>query len=327
MAIYGNQIGEIAPAIKNKFSEDVLQGLMASPKYLQSKYFYDEEGDALFQQIMASPEYYLTDCELEIFATQTEKLIDAFLRKNDTFDIIELGAGDATKSIYLLDHLAKNKFEFTYFPIDISKNVIKFLENELPAKIPGLDVNGLNGEYFDMVKLANQKSDKRKLILFLGSNIGNFKKAEAIEFLSDLNQSMNKGDMLLIGMDIKKNPHQILAAYNDKAGITKQFNLNLLKRINRELGADFDINQFEHYATYNPISGSCKSYLISLKNQSVAIADEIIHFEKNEPIDMELSQKYSMTEMSDLAIKSGFQQVNVFYDSNEWFIDAIWEKQ
>lgn len=327
MAIYRNQVSEIETPVVNKFSEDVLLGLSGSPKTLQSKYFYDAEGDKLFQKIMDSPEYYLTNCELEIFSQQTEKLAQSFLSRYKTFDIIELGAGDATKSAYLLKYLARKKCKFTYFPIDISENVISYLHKELPVKVPGLVIMGLNGEYFEMISEANKNSVKRKLVLFLGSNIGNFSKQEAVDFLIEFNQCLVPGDTVLIGFDLKKNPHQILAAYNDKAGITKQFNLNLLIRINHELDGDFDISQFDHYASYDPLSGSCKSYLVSLKHQTVRIAGKSIHFYKDEPIYMELSQKYSLKETQDLAEKSGFKQVELFYDSHQWFVDAVWEKQ
>ena len=327
MAIYRNQVSEIETPVVNKFNEDVLYGLTSSPKVLQSKYFYDAEGDKLFQMIMACPEYYLTNCELEIFSQQTEKLAHAFLARYKTFDIIELGAGDATKSAYLLKYLSTQKFKFTYFPIDISENVISYLHKELPIKVPGLVMTGLNGEYFEMINAANKRSLKRKLVLFLGSNIGNFTKQEAVEFLIEFNQCLAPGDTVLIGFDLKKNPHQILAAYNDKAGVTKQFNLNLLTRINHELGSNFDISQFDHYASYDPLNGSCKSYLVSLKHQTVRICDKTINFYKDEPIFMELSQKYSLKETQDLAEKTGFKQVDLFYDSHQWYVDAVWEKQ
>lgn len=327
MAIYRNQVGEITNHVLNKFSEDVLRGLRSSPKILQSKYFYDAEGDQIFQQIMATEEYYLTGCEMEIFSRQTAKLAKVFLDRYQTFDIIELGPGDATKSIYLLQYLSSRQIKYTYFPVDISPNVISNLSEELPDKIPGLAIHGLNGDYFEMIAEANERSAKRKLLLFLGSNIGNFSRPEAVKFFLTLHQCMSPGDVILIGFDLKKNPHQILAAYNDKTGITKQFNLNLLKRINRELNGNFDISQFDHYATYDPFSGACKSYLISSKNQHISIGNEIIYFKKNEPVYTELSQKYSIKETETLAQQTGFKQVDLFYDDNEWFVDAIWEKQ
>jgi len=201
------------------------------------------------------------------------------------------------------------------------------LEQEIPARVPGIKMHGLNGEYLDMVEDANILSPRRKVYLFLGSNIGNFTKSFAIEFLKKLQKQMKSGDLLLIGLDLKKNPKQILAAYNDAAGVTKAFNLNLLRRINRELDVDLDLAQFEHYPTYDPISGSCRSYIISLQKQSVLIDDEYITFEKNEPIYMELSQKYSVSEVDVLAEQTGFKPIAYFFDSNKWFLDVVWEKE
>lgn len=327
MAIHRNQTGSIESKVNLSFYRDVLNGLQSTPKHLQSKYFYDEEGDRLFQQIMECPEYYLTNCELEIFSRQTKDLAHTFLDRYKEFDIVELGAGDATKSIYLLRHLATLGFDFTYYPVDISMNVIKLLERKMPKEIKGLHMQGLHGEYVEMIRAANASSAKRKLILFLGSNIGNFTPEEAISFLKSIHASMFPGDLMLIGFDLKKDPKQILAAYNDAAGITKAFNLNLLKRINRELGADFDCKQFEHFPVYDPLSGACKSYLVSLKQQSVTIADtELISFDKYEPMNTELSQKYSVVEIDHIAARTGFKPVEYFYDSKGWFLDVVWEK-
>ena len=311
----------------NQFYTDVISGLQSSPKRLQSKYFYDGEGDALFQQIMACPEYYLTDCEMEIFSQQASSLAQTCLEKYDEFDVIELGAGDATKSVFLLRELASRGTSFTYFPVDISGNIIRYLETELPQKIKHLSIIGLQGEYFEMVTKANSISSKRKLILFLGSNIGNFSKASAVGFLTSLQECLLPGDLILIGFDLKKNPAQILAAYNDAAGFTKAFNLNLLNRINKELGGDFDITKFSHYPTYNPATGACESFLISACQQTVTIADtEVFYFEKYEPIYMELSQKYSVAETNVLAKETGFIPAQQFFDSKEWFVDAVWQK-
>lgn len=310
----------------NLFYEEVIQGLSASPKYLKSKYFYDKRGDELFQQIMNLPEYYLTNCEEEIFSQQTQSIADAFLSRYNEFDIVELGAGDATKSSYLLRYLLSAGKPFTYYPIDISKNVIKLLETELPKQMPQLSIHGLQGEYFDMLQQANALSHRQKVVLFLGSNIGNFTITAATQFLKSLQAQLTSGDRVLIGFDLKKNPKIILAAYDDSAGITKAFNLNLLTRINRELGADFTIKNFDHYATYDPITGTCKSYAISLQPQRVTIGDKTFEFEANEPIHMELSQKYTVAETDTMAAAAGFKPVHYFYDSKKWFLDAVWER-
>ncbi len=302
-----------------------MAGLQASPKYLQSKYFYDTAGDKLFQDIMNCEEYYPTNCEMEIFAEQTKGLANAILVGGDGFDLIELGAGDATKSSYLLQHLLDKGVDFTYLPIDISGHVIDYLNSTLPVTLPGLKIDGLNGDYFDMLKKAAARSNRRKVVLFLGSNVGNMPVSAAEKFCRELRNHLSSGDMVLLGIDLKKNPKTILAAYNDKAGITKRFNLNLLERINRELNADFDLSQFDHYPTYDPETGSCKSYLISLADQSVKInGGEPIHFLKNEHIFMEISQKYTVAQSDQLAKVAGFNTDGHFYDKKQWFLDVIW---
>jgi dimethylhistidine N-methyltransferase len=243
----------------------------------------------------------------------------------DAFDLIELGAGDAMKSTFLLKYLLDQKADFSYLPIDISDNVINYLNMTLPVTLPGLKVTGLNGDYFNMLEKAASLSKRRKVVLFLGSNVGNMPVSDAENFCKQLRNHLSAGDMLLVGIDLKKNPKTVLAAYNDKDGITKRFNLNLLERINRELGADFDVAKFEHYPTYDPETGSCKSYLISLEDQQVKIrGKETISFCKDEYIFMEISQKYNVIQTNQMAAGAGFKPLNIFFDNKKWFIDAIW---
>ena len=307
------------------FYQDVASGLQANPKHLSSKYFYDANGDKLFQDLMNCPEYYPTNCELEIFSEKTAEIAKTIMGGGDAFDLIELGAGDATKSSHLLKYLLKQNADFTYLPIDISDNVISYLNITLPVTLPGLKMDGLNGEYFEMLKKAEAISDRRKVILFLGSNIGNMPVNEALEFCKELRRHSSKGDMILMGFDLKKNPKTILDAYNDREGITKRFNLNLLKRINRELNADFDVSCFDHYPMYDPETGACKSYLVSLADQQVKInGDEIISFLKDEYIYMEISQKFTVQQTAQMATESGFAPVDRFFDSKKWFVDVVW---
>ena len=307
-----------------QFYADVIKGLQSTPKQLSSKYFYDAVGDKLFQDLMNCDEYYPTNCELEIFTEQTEEICQAMMGNGDAFDLIELGAGDAMKSTFLLKYLLEQKADFSYLPIDISDNVINYLNVTLPVTLPGLNVTGLNGDYFDMLKKAASLSKRRKVVLFLGSNIGNMPVSEAENFCKQLRNHLSAVDMLLIGIDLKKNPKTVLAAYNDKEGITKRFNLNLLERMNRELGADFDVAKFEHYPVYDPETGACKSYLISLEDQQVKIRKETISFCKDEYIYMEISQKYNVMQTNQMATGAGFKPLNIFFDSRKWFIDAIW---
>jgi L-histidine N-alpha-methyltransferase len=309
------------------FYQEVINGLRAENKYLSSKYFYDETGDKLFQQIMACPEYYPTRCEMEILQHQSPKMVELFRAYGRSFDLIELGPGDATKSWHLLKEFQKEKVPFTYYPIDISGNVISGLEERLPVSLPGIRLHGLNGEYMDKMEQVSAFSAARKVVLFMGANIGNMTMPQATFFCRQLYDRMRPGDLLVIGFDLKKYPKIILDAYNDHQGITRAFNLNLLYRINRELGADFNPEQFGHYPVYDPGSGACRSYLISLTAQEVHVGDITITFRENEPLYMEISQKYTLAETAQMAAQSGFKPVEIFQDSRKWFADVLWQRQ
>ncbi|MCD4664901.1 MAG: L-histidine N(alpha)-methyltransferase, partial [Bacteroidales bacterium] len=271
------------------FAKDTLEGLSASPKYLSSKYFYDEQGSKIFQDIMHMPEYYLTDCELEIFKTQKQNILNEFIGQGTHFELVELGAGDGLKTKILLSHFLSQKASFKYTPIDISEEAVKNLVTNLKNEIPGLHVNGRIGDYFDLIKDFNVNGQTKKIILFLGSNIGNYNKQKSLGFLNQLKMVLNPQDQLFIGFDLKKDPGVILKAYNDPHGFTAAFNLNLLYRINRELDANFDLQNFKHHEVYDPQSGTAKSFLISRKNQEVNILslNKTFSFEKWEPIFME----------------------------------------
>ena len=312
---------------QNTFKNDIYEGLKSNPKSLSSKYFYDEKGDILFQRIMASDDYYLTKADNEIFSEQTQDLAKALQTGNEPFDVLELGAGDATKSTYLLQEWQNSGADFTYYPIDISSSMISYLENDMPKRVPNLKVHGLAGEYLEQVREAHRLSKRKKVILFLGSSIGNFELHEAHNFLRKLYDEIKTGDVVLVGFDLKKNPHQILKAYNDSEGITRDFNLNLLERINNELGANFDVSNFEHFPIYNPLTGACRSFLISQIPQTVQFSDGTeIHFNAFEAIDMELSQKFSIEDIDRIAMRIGFEKQPYFYDSNHYYCNAIWKK-
>ena len=177
-----------------------------------------------------------------------------------------------------------------------------------------------------MLDLVNEYSKNPRLILFLGATIGNMQPREALSFCQELYHQLREGDMLLIGFDLRKDPYMILNAYNDQAGLTKAFNINLLKRINAELRADFNISNFVHFPIYDPVTGACKSYLISTQKQTVTLQQHEFYFAKDEPIFMEISQKYTPEQIEELALKSGFSQIKCFSDSNNWFTDVLWVK-
>lgn len=315
--------------VLSTFAEDVRNGLLQDPKSLPSKYFYDEDGDKLFQTIMGLGEYYLTRCEFEIFSEQKTAILKGFLGNESSFRLVELGAGDGTKTKVLINHFLKSEVDFTYMPIDISQNVLDLLKNDLAETLPTLTVVPVQGDYFNALGELNLDNDNtREVVLFLGSNIGNFSLEGGQEFLTKLGNNLSSGDLLLIGFDLMKNPQTILNAYDDKLGVTREFNLNLLTRMNKELGADFDVEKFKHFPTYNPVSGETRSHLISTEAQEVYIEvlDTTFRFDAWEAIHTEVSQKYSPKMIQQFAENAGFRIIENYTDECNYFVDSLWEK-
>ena len=311
----------------SQFAQDVFEGLRKENKAVPSKYFYDEEGDRIFQQIMNMPEYYLTDAEYEIFSEQADSICQAMNASAKPFNLIEFGAGDGYKTKLLLNHLLEIKAEFTYYPVDISQNILDELSENLKSEIPQLQVQPLNMDYFGALQYMHRLNDLTTYTLFLGSNIGNFHLDEAADFLSELSSNCSSGDLLLLGVDLKKDKNIIISAYNDPHGITSDFNLNLLSRMNRELGANFDIRQFEHHTFYEEETGEVLSFLVSITDQNVFFKnmDWDLTFKKDEKIHTEISRKYSLQELDSIAEKDNFDVINNFMDSRKYFTDALWK--
>lgn len=308
------------------FAREVLKGLTSQPKQLSSKWFYDDTGDKIFQQIMALPEYYLTRSEYEIM--EKAPLLDALDVLGPAYDIIELGAGDGYKSMVLLRRLLEANTTIRYIPIDISSSVLETLTSSVEAALPHLEVVAQQGEYFEVLERLSAYTERPKLVLFMGSNIGNLLHPIAIDFLTQLGKMMQVQDRLLVGFDLKKDPATILAAYNDAKGITASFNYNILHRINRELSGNFDVSLWRHVPVYNPESGTCKSYLMSTAAQTVQI-DELdisIDFDPFETIHTEISQKYSHKVIQWLCAEAGLVPTTYYTDSNAYFADYIIRK-
>ncbi len=313
---------------KNSFEEEVYKGLTSYPKFLSSKYFYDKKGDKLFQDIMALPEYYLTNCEMNVF-TRYKQEITAYFNDANGFDLIELGAGDGTKTKVLLGEMMQKNYQFNFLPIDISHNVLEQLEKTLVKEFPGIQVKPQQGTYFDILdKLATYKS-RKKIIMVLGSNIGNLLHPDAIIFLRKIQEAMSKKDLLFMGFDQKKNPQTVLDAYNDKTGVTEAFNKNVLVRINNEMNADFDVDKFLHWEVYDPESGTAKSYLVSKEKQTVQIKElEIqVKFDQWETIHTEISQKYDDKTIVWLAKEAGLKVETSFTDDKDYYKNYIFSKK
>lgn len=310
---------------RREFGEHVRAGLNARPRKLSSRYIYDAAGSKLFERIMALPEYYLTRAEYAILESQSGAIADA-LPAWQHFDLIEFGAGDGTKTRLLLQELLGRGARFRYLPLDISAQALKDLGANLANWLPGLDYVPLQAEYF--AGLESLRDGRPKLVLFLGSNIGNFTPEQTLEFLRHLAASLSPGDCLLTGFDLKKEPQRILSAYHDSQGVTQEFNRNLLRRINRELGGHFDPEAFEFFPSYQPESGEMRAYLVSTKDQSIAIdaLGESFSFRAWEAIHTEVSRKYDLPLIESLAEQSGFRVKGHFHDGHWDFVDSLWEK-
>lgn len=310
------------------FEEDVYKGLTTYPKYLLSKYIYDKKGDKLFQDIMELPEYYLTNCEYNIMKAHAPE-ISELLQSPEGFDLIELGAGDGKKTKVLLRELVRQEIEFNYLPVDISENVLLELESAINQELPGVNIKIQQGMYFKTLEKLADYSSRKKVIMMLGSNIGNLLHKDAIEFLQNIQVAMAPEDMLFMGFDQKKHPQTILDAYNDPTGVTEAFNKNHLVRINAELDGNFNPDEFLHWETYDPETGTARSFLVSKKQQEVTVGalGLIVHFDKWETIHTEISQKYDDSVVSWLADQAQLKIVNSFTDERAYYKNYIFQKK
>lgn len=315
--------------MNQKFADNIQSGLSAVEKSIPYIYFYNERGSWLFQQIMQLPEYYLTTCEISILDRYKDELLDSFKAKKKRFNLVDLGAGDASKTKSLLQNYVEKGVDFTYTPIDLSTSILSALSESLDAAYPDLKHEAMNKDYWEAMEELSQNSSKneRKVVLFLGANIGNFTYEESVSFLTKLKSYLNPGDQVLIGFDLKKRPEIIYKAYLDSKGITAAFNLNLLHRINQELGANFKTNYFRFYPYYNPQTGELRSHLVSQKDQTVKIEalDLEIKFEQWESIHTEISKKHTIKEIENLAAAAGFTIKEHFLDGKAYFVDTLLE--
>lgn len=314
--------------LSESFLQEVIKGLSSKPKKISSKYLYNEKGHEIYSRIMTMPEYYLTKSESEILDTFKEEIL-RLCCDNSKFRLIDLGAGDSSKTEILIRYFLKKEIDFEYVAIDIAEDAIQNSLERLASKYPDLMTRGIQAEYSEAL-LQLKDFPEKNLLLFLGSNLGNFDFRDAVCFLKKINDSLNRNDLLLLGLDLKKNPQKIINAYCDTENITAEFNLNLLDRINRELDADFDKRNFRHFCSYNPENGEAKSFLISQKDQNVTLKKEnerSFHFDRWETVQLECSNKYDMVGITELADQSGFSIVKSFFDQEINFTDSLWKKK
>ena len=312
----------------NFLAEHLAEGFRQTPKTLSSKYFYDATGSRLFQQIMGLPEYYPTRTELAIFREQGAAIGQALCAgaaAGQPLAVVELGAGDGLKTKLLLRELLTQQTALTYVPVDISPSAIEELVASLHAELPGLPTEPLAAEYgAALAGLATRPG--AKAVLFLGSNIGNFAPAEQLEFLRALARPLTPADRLLVGFDLRKDPRRIRAAYDDAQGVTAEFNFNLLRRLNAEAGADFELDAWQHFPDYDPSTGAMRSWLVSRRAQTVrvaALAGQTFEIAAWEAIQTESSFKFTLPQIAELAASTGLRVVEVFQDAAADFADVV----
>jgi dimethylhistidine N-methyltransferase len=299
---------------KKIFRDEVLAGFSMSPRQLPCKFFYDEQGAQLFRQICELPEYYVTRTEIEILRLHGAEMAAAL---GPQIELIGLGTGAGTKTKILLEELDRPA---VYVPIDISKEQLEKSAERFRKMFPNLQILPVAADYLEPFELPLPRHlSSRSVVYFPGSTIGNFKPDDASEFLSRLAELVGEGGGLLIGVDLQKDRHVIEAAYNDSAGVTAKFNKNLLARINRELGSDFDLAHWQHYAIYNPAEGRIEIYLISETDQTVHIGDHSFKFRAGEKILTEYSYKHTIGGFVMLARQAGFEFQQVWTDDGRWF--------
>ena len=303
--------------VTKTFVEELTSSLKTNPKFIDPKYFYDQKGSELFEQICSLPEYYPTRTEIDILKNSKK---DLFSFLDDSFRLVELGSGSSNKTRLILDILDKVQKRIEYFPIDISEILTESSEILL-REYCNLHITGIIDTYEGGLEFIENYDDKKNLIIFLGSSYGNFLPKEGEDFLKKINSIMKKEDLFLMGLDLVKEKIVLERAYNDTQGITAKFNLNVLSRINDELDADFNLKNFEHVAKYNTKNQRIEMYLKSTVNQSVIIskANLSINLRKDEMIHTEHSHKYHINQIQELIEKTGFIQKKIWTDKNKYF--------
>jgi dimethylhistidine N-methyltransferase len=299
-------------------AEDVRRGLASKPKRFLPKYFYDQLGSQLFEAICLLPEYYLTRAENEILERYADEIVSSV--EGET-TLVEMGSGSASKTRLIIEALLRKQPELLFVPVDISASALDSSSRILLQSYPQLRIEAYAADYFAGLAELGKKARGRTLALFLGSNISNFDPPEALKFLRALRETLHDGDALLLGADLKKEREVLEAAYNDALGVTAAFNLNVLARINRELGGNFDLRAFQHRAFYNAAVGRVEIYIESTREQTVSISqlEMEVQFAAGEQIHTENSYKYDLSDIAKLAGETGFTRARTWLDEGQQF--------
>ncbi|QDV22618.1 L-histidine N(alpha)-methyltransferase [Aureliella helgolandensis] len=304
---------------RQQFYSDVLLGLASPSKYISSKYLYDAQGSALFDQICEVEEYYPTRTERLIMSQYTSQMADCI---GTQAVLVELGSGSSIKTRVLLDSLKQPR---AYVPVDVSREHLLQTVEGLERDYPGLQVQPIVADFTQQFELPDSIAEENVTVFFPGSTIGNLSALDAQRLLHQLTKLQHRRLGLLIGFDLVKDVRVLEAAYNDAAAVSDAFTLNVLHRINRELGGSFDVKQFEHHAFFNPEFSRIEIYLVSLCEQSVQVGDRVFQLGEGERILTEYSHKYSVEQFSEMATTAGFEMQHVWTDSQDYFAVAYLE--
>ena len=306
---------------QDTFANDVQKGLAAMPKAIPAKYFYDAAGSKLYEQICALPEYYPYRAEGEILTTAGAEIHAAI----GHLPLVELGPGNAAKTRHLLTYYEQAGLDFVYCPVEIERTIMLRTAEQLLFDYPHLSISALHADFARHPDVIQRLCLEVKAVAFLGSSMGNLTAPECAVFLRRMRHVMGTDDAFLLGLDLKKSTHLLLPAYDDAQGVTAAFNLNVLQRINRELGGDFDLQGFEHVALYNAACGRIEMHLRSRHAQAVTIArlGQTVTFAAGETIHTENSYKYSLDDIQAMGDKAGFQLDKTWSDKQGYFLVAL----
>jgi dimethylhistidine N-methyltransferase len=307
------RLPELLPEVEGEFAAAVVEGLSKPKKMLPCRFFYDARGSELFEEITRLPEYYPTRTETQILNAHAGEMVDGF---DAGGVLIEFGSGSSTKTEILLERAPSG---FTYVPIDVSESALISAKQRLEARFAKLSVRPIVGDFSHPIEIGQDLASRPRVGFFPGSTIGNLTPPNAIQLLRTFKASLPRESRLLIGIDLKKDARQLVLAYNDAAGVTARFNLNLLARINRELGSTIELGAFRHEAIYEPREGRIEMHLVSLVQQVVWVSGRPFHFEPGERIHTENSYKYSIPQFQELARSASWAPNRVWTDARQQF--------
>jgi L-histidine N-alpha-methyltransferase len=303
----------------------VLNGLEASPRYLPERFLYDDSGSRLFLDFGNPEDHYLMDSEFHILNAHNKTITSILTDGCEDFNLVEFCPGAPEKRTLILNTLLKAYSRLNYFPLEVSQDAVRLIENYLAEAFPTLIYKGSNEALLDVFNDIPTRASARTIVLLLGQSLSCLNSQGAEDFLNNLRKKLKDGDMLTLGSELKKSPKVIQQSQELRNASLKELSMNLLKRINRELNADFEPEKFDHFHSYNPVSGTAQHYLISSEEQLVTInGAHLLNFDKHEAMQIGISQAYTPDELSNLAKRTGFKLIKNFSDVNGWFANSIW---